>query len=287
MPLEPRIREARTSDKRHLMNFIKDIWGGHDYIPYVWDEWLTDEAGRMFVVEVDGLPVGMNRVRFLEDGSAWFEGVRVHPEFRGRGLASMLGENSMRLARERGVKVIRLTSASRNKTAHRQIARIGFEEASRISVYEPPKGRKFAAQEGVRLAREDDLSEVGELIRESREFRIGSGVFWDAFSATALTPPVIKKLVDEGSVWKTTHAIMVTRVGGEGTEKWKQVCFLGGDADEAMKLVKHVFALKTRGKTARKLVFLPQGSRLIGALREEGFRRLAPLILFERAAANG
>ncbi len=283
--MNARVRDARPSDKKQLMSFIKDIWGGQDYIPYVWDEWLEDKAGRMFVVEVDNVPVGMNRVRFLEDGSAWFEGARIHPRFRSRGLASMLGENSMKVARKRGVEVFRLTSGSRNKSAHRQIDRIGFKESSRISVYEPKKGRRFAPEKGVRRAGEGDLASANELVAGSREFRLGSGVFWDSFAATSLSPPVIEKLVSEGDVWITNRAVLVTRQAGEGGELWRQVCFLTGDEGEAKKLVNQVFSMKERNRT-RKLVFLPQGSRLIGMLRREGFRRLAGLILFERSA-NG
>jgi predicted GNAT family acetyltransferase len=125
------------------MSFIRNIWGGHDYIPRVWDAWLNDKQGKMFVVEVDGVPVGMSRVRFLEDGSAWLEGARVHPAFRGKGLASMLGENSVLFARGKGATLFRLTSGSRNRAAHRQIARIGFREVARYGVYEPPKRRRL------------------------------------------------------------------------------------------------------------------------------------------------
>ena len=113
----PRVRRVRPSDRAPLMSFIKGVWGGHDYIPYVWDEWAKDEVNPMFVVEVDGTPVGMNRLRFLEDGSAWFEGVRIHPAHRGRGLATMLGENSIRVAKRRGATEFKLTSGSRNKMA--------------------------------------------------------------------------------------------------------------------------------------------------------------------------
>lgn len=214
--MNARVRLARPADKGQLMSFIKDVWEGHDYIPRIWDEWLKDETGKMFVVEADGVPVGMSRVKFLEDGSAWLEGARVHPDFRGRGLASMLGENSMRIAMDRGVKVFRLTSWSRNKAAHRAIARMNFKESSRISPYEPGKGIRFAPQKGVRLAEMDDLSRVAGLIRESREFRLGSGVFWDAFTAASLSPSVIKKLVGEGSVWIAGESVAVARLGEKG-----------------------------------------------------------------------
>ena len=285
--MNARVRPAKPADKGQLMSFIKDVWGGHDYIPRIWDEWLKDETGKMFVVEADGVPVGMSRVKFLEDGSAWLEGARVHPDFRGRGLASMLGENSMRIAMDRGVKVFRLTSWSRNKAAHRQIARMNFKESSRISAYEPEKGTKFAPQKDVKLAGMNELPRVTRLIRESREFRLGSGVFWDAFTAASLNPSVIKKLVDEGSVWITGKSVVVAKLGGEGSETWGQVCFLTGKGDEPVKLVRHVFGLKEGAKATRRIVYLPHGSRLIGALRRAGFSRLTSLILFERTAAKG
>ncbi len=175
--MEARVRPARPADKKPLMSFIKDVWGGNDYILRVWDDWLHDRHGRMFVVEADGVPVGMNRIRFLEDGSVWFEGARVHPDYRGRGLATLLGENSMRVARARGSTVFRLTSGSKNKVAHRQIAKIGFEEAARFSVYEPREGMKLSPTEEAEGVRPSGAGEAARVLMRSKEFRLGKGVF--------------------------------------------------------------------------------------------------------------
>jgi len=282
-----RVRPAKPTDKGQLMSFVKDIWGGHDYIPRIWDEWLKDKTGRMFVVEFNDIPVGMSRVRFLEDGSAWLEGARVHPDFRGRGLASMLGEESMRFAMERGANVFRLTSWSGNRAAHRAIARMNFKETSRISAYGPEKGTRFAPQKEVSPAGMNDLALVKKLISESREFRLGSGVFWNAFKAIQLSPSVIEKLASEGSVWTTRESVVIGRVEGEGGETWRQVCFLAGERDEPVKLVRHVLGQRRRMKSTRRIVYLPQGSHLIGELRRERFSRLTSLILFERTATKG
>jgi GNAT superfamily N-acetyltransferase len=170
------------------MSFIKDVWGGHDYIPLVWDRWLADPTGKMFVVEADGKVVGMNRVRFLEDGSAWFEGARVHPDYRSRGLASMLGENSMEVARRRGVRVFRLTSGSTNKPAHRQIARIMFKEAARFSVYEPRKGQRLRPGKGAERVQLHQLRKTIRLLKRTKEFELGTGVAWHEFTAASPTP---------------------------------------------------------------------------------------------------
>ncbi|HME18524.1 MAG TPA: GNAT family N-acetyltransferase [Nitrososphaerales archaeon] len=281
------IREARPSDKKPLMDFIKDVWEGHDYIPRVWDGWLRDKGSKMFVVLADGLQVGMNRVRFLEDGSAWFEGARVHPQFRGMGLATALGERSMRVAGRKGVDVYRLTSGTWNKEAHRQIARMGFKEAARVSVYVPQEGMRLGPQRGVRRAGYDDLPEVVRTIRTSREFRLGSGVMWDTFAAKALTRKVIARALGDGGVYLADGALGVAMGGGEGTESWKQVGFLTGDDKGVVGIVKHFLGLKGKGRTTRRLVYVPQGSRVIGALRRAGMKRDFSLILFESKAAKG
>jgi len=199
----------------------------------------------------------------------------------------LLGENSMRVARERGLRIFRLTSGSRNRVAHRQIARMSFRESSRISVYEPKKWAKFAPEDGVKLAGKGDVRRVMKLITESRDFKLGSGVLWDAFAAMSLSPSIIRKLVRAGSVWVTGESVAVAALGGEGGETWRQVCFITGKGDEPAKLVRHIFGLKNKRRTTRRIIYLPQGSRVIGTLRKAGFSRLASLILFERSAFNG
>ena len=279
--MDARVRPARESDRAPLMSFIKNVWGGHDYIPQVWDEWLADPHGKMFVVEVGGVPVGMNRVQFLEDGSAWFEGVRVHPDFRGRGLATLLGENSMRVARERGVRVFRLTSGSTNKVAHRQIARIRFNPVTKFSVYEPESTPGGAGR--ARRAKIGELDSVAEAMKSSMEYDLGSGVFWDNYTAASLTPEVVRKLVIEGAVWRQGEAVGVTRLGAGGS--WEQVCFIGGPPSDAVPLA--AFLVGRKRAAEEHWVFVPQGSPIIRGLREKGFRRTFAMILFERRVANG
>jgi GNAT superfamily N-acetyltransferase len=281
-----RVRPARPGDKEPLMSFIKDNWGGHDYIPKAWDEWLRDEEGKVFVAETDGVPVGMNRVKFLLDGSAFLEAARVHPDFRGRGLATMLGKSAMRYAIGRGVKVFRLDSRSTNKTAHRQIARMKFKELSRVNLYEPKEGTKFSPQEGVRQVEMSKLSRVTSQILESREFRLSSGVYWDTYEAMSLNSSIIKKLVREGAVWITGESVCVATLGGGRDRTWRQVSFLTGKGDEPMKLVRHILGLKETAEAARQMVWIPQGSRIIGTLRRAGFSRRGTQILFERRSTK-
>jgi len=263
------------------MEFIRKVWGGHDYIPYVWDEWMADKKSVLDVVEVDGKPVGIGRLRFLDDGTGWLEGARVHPDFRGRGLASEVGRALMRVGRGKGVTEYRLTSGSRNKTAHRQIAKLGFREISRVSVYEAAKVARFKPQRGVRVAREADATDVLRMIESSREYKVGGGVYWDGFSATALKPAVIARLIRGGSVYLSEGAVAISRLGGEGEAGWRQVCFVAGAPEGATTLLKHAYGKKEATRTTWKLAYMPQGSHLVAALRGMGMKRSWSLVLFE------
>lgn len=280
------IRRARSSDKAPLMEFIKDVWGGHDYIPRVWDAWIGDRAAKMFVLTADGKPVGMNRMRYLTDGTAWLEGVRIHPDYRGLGLASALGNRSIEEGKKDGILTYRLTSGSWNRAAHRQVAKMGFKEIARDGVYAAEKGARFATQSGIREATSDDLQDVWQMVSKSREFKLGAGVYWDGFSATGLTRETLAALVEEGHVFMTDGALAIAKLGGEGAGVWRQVCFLTGEPSGAARVVKHVFGKPERAKTTWRLVYVPKGSRLTAALKKIGLKRSWPLVLYEIKASQ-
>jgi len=285
--LKVEVREARRSDKAPLMMFIKNIWGGHDYIPYVWDSWIKDRDSKMLVVLADGRPVGMNRICFLEDGSAWLEGARVNPGYWGMGLATALADESMRRARRRGIRVFRLTSASRNHRAHRHIARIGFKEISRMSVYSPSRAARPGPDRGVRQAGKDDAAVITQVIRSSREFRLGAGLMWDAFTAVALNEDAIGRALAAGQVYTSGRAVAISRTNGERSGRWRQVCFVAGEGEGALRLARYVFGRKEEFRTAWRLVYLPEGSRLITVFRETGMVRHHSYVLFERRVTGG
>lgn len=263
------------------MSFIRGIWRGQDYIPRVWDHWIRDRNGRMFVAEVDGKPVAMNRVRFMEDGSAWLEGVRVHPDYRRRGLATMLGKTSMAFATRRGVRTFRLTSGSTNKPAHLQVAKMGLVEVARMSLYAPKKAARFGRIGGVRRAKESEVPALLKKIRESKEYAAGGGVYWSGFAATAITPGTLANCVDENSVYLFGDAVAIASLSGGGSDVWRQVCFATGPTQEVVKILRYVFGRKEKVRTLWRIVYAPSRSPLVRALGSAGLTRWGSFLLFE------
>ncbi|MEM4057729.1 MAG: GNAT family N-acetyltransferase [Thermoplasmata archaeon] len=93
---EIKIRNATMRDKPRILEFCKNTWQGmkgledtqHDYIAFVYDAWVRKKS--MITAEIDHRPVAILNVNPYKDGSAWLEGMRVDPEYRRKGIASML-----------------------------------------------------------------------------------------------------------------------------------------------------------------------------------------------------
>jgi GNAT superfamily N-acetyltransferase len=102
------VRPAREEDKAAVLAFCEQTWEHQeDYIYRVWDKWLADERGRIFVAVVDGLPVAMQRVVLMSDDEAWWEGLRVDPNYRGRGLVSVLRSPMEQYLLTQNIRVLR------------------------------------------------------------------------------------------------------------------------------------------------------------------------------------
>ncbi|TMD51749.1 MAG: GNAT family N-acetyltransferase [Chloroflexi bacterium] len=66
---------------------VAEVWEGHDYIPRVFDDWVSDPGAWFQAAEVDGELVGIQRLRPIARTVVWYEGLRVAPQKRRQGLA--------------------------------------------------------------------------------------------------------------------------------------------------------------------------------------------------------
>ena len=122
------IRSATPDDKAEVLEFTRNTWDHGDYIQWVYDLWMSDEAGR-FLVAVDrpsGRIAAIDKLSVRRPGEAWFEGLRVHPDFRGRGLSGTLQLYMIDEAHRLGARVIRFLTLVNNVAVHRIAYRDGF-----------------------------------------------------------------------------------------------------------------------------------------------------------------
>jgi RimJ/RimL family protein N-acetyltransferase len=136
------IRKLRNADRDDIMEISKHVWEGHDYVPSVINQWLKDSKSHSYGVEIDGHVVALGNLRLIEDGRiGWMEGLRVHPEFRGRGFATDITRHIVKTAEHLRVERLRYTTSDENAASLKLAKMAGFSRLLRmvVSWYHKPK----------------------------------------------------------------------------------------------------------------------------------------------------
>jgi RimJ/RimL family protein N-acetyltransferase len=94
-------RKLTHEDYEDICDISKDIWGGTDYLPKVFHKWVDDEGYFLGVIDAEKNKVaGVGKLSFLQDKSAWLEGLRVHREYRGLKLSRQISERLINIAKD-------------------------------------------------------------------------------------------------------------------------------------------------------------------------------------------
>ncbi|UCG36783.1 MAG: GNAT family N-acetyltransferase [Candidatus Bathyarchaeota archaeon] len=131
-----KIRRATASDKQDILEISRHVWEGHDYLPLVIDDWFKDLNAHVLGIQVDDHLVAVANLRLIENGqTGWMEGLRVHPDYRGRGFANALTDRIVRMAKDLAVKRLRYTTSSENEASLKVAAKFRFAKILEKSVF--------------------------------------------------------------------------------------------------------------------------------------------------------
>jgi GNAT superfamily N-acetyltransferase len=165
------IRPARPEDRDPVFAISATVWEGHDYLPQVWDRWIDERADRgyLLVVECDDQVVAIQHTAIQPMGVAWMEGIRVHPDFRQRGIAGRLLEQALIEAPRHGCRRARLSTASLNQASSKAAENNGFRQVADYSIFQATiessdgQSASAAAQPVPTSVSDDDVIEARRL----------------------------------------------------------------------------------------------------------------------------
>lgn len=129
------IRTARAEDRQAVLHFAANTFEWGDYLPLVWDHWLSDPTGKFLAATIKRQPVAVARVALLSPNEAWLEGLRVDPVYRQQGIATVLTRRCLKEAKALGASVVRFVTRSTNDPVHRMAAATGFEKMFVMTPY--------------------------------------------------------------------------------------------------------------------------------------------------------
>ena len=118
------IRTATLSDWDHISNISK-ISGYIDYISKIGPSYIND--GTVIVGEDTGTITGFLKIEELIDNTSWLGGLRVHPDFRRKGIAMQLTREAVNMGKVRGHTATRILISTDNVASIELSKKSGFK----------------------------------------------------------------------------------------------------------------------------------------------------------------
>jgi GNAT superfamily N-acetyltransferase len=196
-------RPARENDTADMLDITRTIWDGHDYVPEVWADWLTDPDGQLVAAEHQGRVIGVGKLTRLSDQDWWFEGLRVHPDYQGQGIASQLHDYMVETWMRIGGGVVRLGTNSNRYAVHHMCERSGFEKIGEFTFFTAStdaKDKGFLPEEYQAVA----PSEVHEALALTSQSSTLSWTNQLVYLYWRWAPPreiYIKRMIEQGNIY--------------------------------------------------------------------------------------
>lgn len=156
------VRPGKPEDAPYIREFTSNTFEWGDYVGDIYESWLTD--GEVLVAEASGKPVGLNHIAYLSPFEAWFEGIRVHPDYRKAGIGKLLTTASLQRALTKGISEVRLLIAESNFPSQHLARSCGFARKVAFKEYvKPVEGPQTSPSLEVIVASSERAGEIVEL----------------------------------------------------------------------------------------------------------------------------
>jgi ribosomal protein S18 acetylase RimI-like enzyme len=141
-----KIRHATKSDKGEVLRFCVSTFEWGDYIDQVWDFWYSDQNGVLLVAEDDeeynihskkrSSLIAVSHASLCPNNkNVWLEGIRVHPNFRHRSVATQLLNTMISYGKEQEAEEASAIVAGNNIASQLMMESNGFAIISKWSYY--------------------------------------------------------------------------------------------------------------------------------------------------------
>lgn len=187
------IRPVRPADRDRILEITKDVWDGRDYIPRVFDRWVSDAGAEFQAAELDGVVVGVQRIRPYAPGLTWYEGLRVASERRRQGIARTMLEGAVAEARAQGFREMRL--ATRDVPAVRLFESAGFRQLVEMKWW---RGVRVEGGEPARMPDPAEATQLWAAVESSPGIELYAGIVPDMNGARDLGRDELERMADAG-----------------------------------------------------------------------------------------
>ena len=260
------LRPARPTDRAAMLEITKDVWDGQDYLPRVFDAWVSDPGATFQAAEVEGEVAGFQRLRPVSREVIFYEGLRVGARFRRQGLARQMLAAAVHQARSLGFSLVRLSSSNPDAIALFTSAGFELELDTRFGFAKPIEGADPPP-----LGRAADAERLFRALAADAGYAAYHGSFCDGAMLLPLDAAALARQCDLGHVRVGAggRALVIVRPWPNDSELW--VGFIAGSGAALRDLL---LALRSEADlTGRELVgvFFPTDHPAREDLEQSGY----------------
>lgn len=288
------VRKARSSDRDAVFKFCEKTWDWGDYVPHVWNRWLEEKDGRVFVATINNVPVGISHVKILKPREAWLAAARTDPNHRRKGVATAITKECFKFAVQKGAKLVRLVTNSDNMAALGALRKLGFKL---VSEFVKMTCEKMEAEksEKTRWAKATDEKEIWEFLRRSKCYAKSAGSFTILYVWTSLQKEDLNRFLAEKKaiIYKDQNAVcglilIDDTVGSEWSENSIQTCYVDGPREAVLDMIRFLKGYCRESGIKRIYGFTCDYNPITSALDIMGFERdtLTCIYLFKKRLSS-
>ncbi len=276
-----KIRKAKPSDKSPVLEISKKIWSGHDYLPQVWDDWFADKKARLIVATVNGRTVGVAHASLQTPYIAWLEGVRIHEQYRGLGIAGKLNKALVEWARRRHARVARLSTDSSNHASRKHLKKIGFPVLQTFQRLDTSRGLR--TKPAIVSTPRGSAKHLWNWLTARPEFSENRAMYSDGWTWYPLTLQTLRTHMSRGNVLTTIRDNQPSACCiFLDDDKVLTMGFAAGEQGDTGRLIRMLRFIMSRTKRERLRVLLPSKSPLLRAFQSSGFEKTAKMMVYEK-----
>ncbi|OLE74290.1 hypothetical protein AUG19_09245 [archaeon 13_1_20CM_2_54_9] len=275
------VRPAEARDKRVVLDFCRNTWRGGDYIPEVWDEWMSGPKGSLLVATIRGIPIGLGHCYFQTKDVLWLEGLRVDLAYRRRGIAGRLNCALTKHGRARGAVLSRLCTSIQNIASQRHAEKVGFRILQRFDRFDSsqPLTRKPAGVYQIRKYR----TGLWRQIQRWPEFSEFRGLYSDGWTWYPITPRGLRNAAEYSRVLVTNSDGEISSLAIISTDKGRlTIGFFAGKGTQAEQIARYSRYRLAKGGFQRVRALIPHGSSLTEAFKAAGFKPTNSILVYQK-----
>jgi GNAT superfamily N-acetyltransferase len=282
-------RPALPLDTPGMIELTRHIWEGEDYVPEVWADWMVDPEGILAVAESGGVVAGFGKLTRLSQSDWWMEGLRVHPDFEGRGVATRLNDYLLDYWQRTGSGVIRLATVSSREPVVHLSRQKGFQIIGEYSIFKAPITNQVSNNATKRLfqpIKADQVLGAVEWLSKPKVDRLPFGLMDLGWQFAEPKTQYFARYMENKQVWwwKDQQGILIMIDKKDGSDIWARIRMLACEHGEMVELLADVRMLAGNYGYAGVTWMAPLIPRIAGNLSQAGFKRDwdASLLIFEK-----